>query len=80
MDERAERIKAMKAEQALVESQRTAFETIIACYDPEFNLQSPATRCHGSVKDGLTPTKRVTAMFDGWNIRHIPVEILLLGH
>lgn len=73
------RLQAIKSEQVSLERDRQAFETVIACYDPNFRpSEMPAPKRRGS-SDMLTPTKRAPhcskvacCRFFGHRVRLIP--------
>lgn len=70
------RLEAISAEQAVLEDERQAFHTVIACYDPNFR-PSGAVKSKRSVSPGtITPTKRVTSLLKGKNPRHVVLAIL----
>ncbi|TCQ09616.1 hypothetical protein C8J34_10210 [Rhizobium sp. PP-F2F-G36] len=74
--EKKDRLEAIRVEQAALEEEVIAFETVIACYDPSIRPSGTASFRRPVSTGGLTPTKRVTALLKGRNSRHIVLEIL----
>lgn len=74
--EKKDRLEEIRAEQAALETEMLAFETVIACYDPSIRPNDAASFRRPVSTGGLTPTKRVTALLKGRNPRHIVLEIL----
>jgi len=74
--ELAGQLEAIRAEAAVLEAQRQAFETVIACYDPDFSSSGASDLKRKTSADRTTPTKRVTALLRNRNPRHIALDIL----
>jgi hypothetical protein len=70
------RLEAIRAEAVGLEAQKQAFETVIACYDPEFRPGFPTDPRRRTSRDRSTPTKRVTDLLRNRNPRHITLDIL----
>jgi hypothetical protein len=69
------RLEAIRAEAAVLEAQKQAFETVIACYDPFRSSGAPDPK-RKTTADLTTATKRVTAPLRNRNPRHIALDIL----
>lgn len=70
------RQEAIRAEMAVLEAQRHAFETVIAFYDLDFRSSGGPDPKRKTMADRTTPTKRVTALLRNRNPRHIALDIL----
>jgi hypothetical protein len=51
------RLEAIRAEMAVLEAQRHAFETVIACYDLDFSSSGGPDPKRKTMGDRTTPTK-----------------------
>lgn len=70
------RLEAIHAKTAVLEAQRQAFETVIACYDPDIRSSGAPDAKRQTTADRTTPTKRVIALLRNRNPRHIALDIL----
>lgn len=75
-----ERLEAISAEKQVLEGERQAFHTVIACYDSNFRPNGAVKSTRSVAPGTITPTKRVTALLKGKNPRHLVLDILRKAH
>lgn len=65
----------LRREIAVLEAQKSAFETVIRVYDPSFELAAPRSKARRA-PSRETASSRVTELLKGRNNRHIVLDIL----
>jgi hypothetical protein len=69
------KMETLRREIVVLESQKTAFQTVISVYDPGFELATPTSKDRRA-SSRETASGRVTELLKGRNNRHVVLDIL----